>query len=62
MSMVKMYMDGLLNTRTALIFGKYNYSEPKLGVGNHGIHYFLQNRVTKYLKGLQVTLMSEPRL
>ena len=53
MSMVKMYMDGLLNTRTALIFGTYGDDDPKLGVGDQGIHYFLQNRVTTYIKGLQ---------
>ncbi len=51
---VKMYMDGLLNTRTALVLEKYRLNTPDLGIGQNGVRYFQQDRLTKYLNGLQV--------
>jgi hypothetical protein len=54
MNQVKMYMDGLLHTRTAAILGKYADTDPELGIGDSGINYFLQGRVSKYMKALQV--------
>jgi hypothetical protein len=51
---VKMYMDGLTMTRTALILGEYLYPEPDLGIGDSGIHYFLRERLEKYITELQV--------
>jgi predicted amidohydrolase YtcJ len=54
MNQVKMYMDGLLHTRTAAILGKYADTDPELGIGDSGLNYFLQGRVSKYMKALQV--------
>jgi hypothetical protein len=54
--MVKLYVDGLLNTRTAAIFGNYELAYPDLGVGDEGIHYMTEERMAKYMTALQVCL------
>ncbi len=40
-------MDGLLNTRSAVVKGGYLKKEPDLGIGNHGLHYFTKDRLAK---------------
>ncbi len=54
MNMVKLYVDGLIQTRTALVIGNYSHPEPDLGLGDNGVHYFLQERISKYISALQV--------
>ncbi len=53
---VKMYMDGLLSTRTALVLNRYKSDSPELDIGDKGIRYFQQKRLIKYLNSLQVGL------
>lgn len=51
---VKMYIDGLISTRTALVLGKYRGDQPDLGIGDKGLRYFNQTRLVNFLNGLQV--------
>ena len=54
-SQIKVYMDGLLTTRTAKVLGEYLDNFPDLGpvVGNSGINYFTENRIKDYIEALQ---------
>ena len=52
-SQIKVYMDGLLNTRTATVVGGYLDNSPDLGIGNNGVNYFNSSRLELYMKELQ---------
>lgn len=52
-SQIKVYMDGLLNTRTATVIGGYLSDYPDLGIGNNGINYFNSTRLETYMRELQ---------
>ncbi len=53
-------MDGLLNTRSAVMKSDYLRSDPDLGDGStRGVHYFTQQRLTNYLSQLQSGLGSD---
>ncbi len=46
-------MDGLLNTRSAVVKSDYLRDDPELGIGKRGVHYFTQARLESYLRQLQ---------
>eukprot|EP00095_Tigriopus_kingsejongensis_P011470 maker-scaffold915_size81523-snap-gene-0.11 protein:Tk11470 transcript:maker-scaffold915_size81523-snap-gene-0.11-mRNA-1 annotation:"amidohydrolase" len=52
-SQIKVYMDGILPTRTNKLLQPYIKDAPDYGIGNVGMNYFTQARLTKYLKALQ---------
>ncbi len=55
MRFVQVYMDGLLNTRSAVVKSDYLLDDPPLpeDVGRRGVHYFTQERLAHYLSQLQ---------
>ncbi len=56
----QVYMDGLLNTRSAVMKSDYLRGDPDLGDGStRGVHYFTQQRLTNYLSQLQSGLGSD---
>ncbi|TRY71803.1 hypothetical protein TCAL_11177 [Tigriopus californicus] len=52
-SQIKVYMDGILPTRTAKVLEPYVRKDPDLQIGDHGMNYFTENRLFEYLSQLQ---------
>ena len=52
-SQVKVYMDGIMEARTADVLEDYLETFPDLGVGDRGVNYFTQEQLQKYLTELQ---------
>ena len=52
-SQIKVYMDGIVTTRTAKLMEPYDETYPDLGIGNKGMNYFTEDRLKKYIEQLQ---------
>ncbi len=50
---IKVYVDGILESRTASTTFDYLRSEPDLGIGSRGMNYFTRERLQTYLSQLQ---------
>lgn len=46
-------MDGLLDQRTAKVKAPYLEDYPDLGIGDNGMNYFTEDRLTRYMQELQ---------
>ena len=52
-SQVKVYMDGILPTRTGKVLKDYARNDPDFGIGKRGLNYITQNRLRDLILGLQ---------
>lgn len=52
-SQVKVYMDGILPTRTGKVLADYVRDDPDFGIGKRGLNYITQNRLRDLILSLQ---------